>query len=80
MLKHARATEAEVILQRKPHELFLRIRDNGAGFSPDQIDSSGPGFGLAGMSERVRILGGTIAIESTPGEGVTITVRVPIQG
>ncbi len=79
MLKHARATEAEVSLHRGPNELFLRVRDNEVGFSPSQMDSSAPGFGLAGMSERVRILGGTIAIESAPGQGATITVRIPIQ-
>jgi signal transduction histidine kinase len=79
MLKHAGATEAAVTLRRKPQELLLTIRDNGKGFSPSQIDASGPGFGLAGMNERVRILGGMIAIESAPGEGATITVRIPIQ-
>jgi len=77
MLKHARATEASVSLQRKSQELILTIRDNGMGFSPSQLDSAGPGFGLAGMNERVRILGGTISIHSAEGQGATITVRIP---
>jgi signal transduction histidine kinase/ligand-binding sensor domain-containing protein len=79
ILKHARATEACVSLGRKPHELLLTIRDNGVGIPPSLIDASGPGFGLAGMNERVRILGGTIAIDSGEGQGTTITVRIPIQ-
>src|SRR5262249_26951296 len=80
MLKHARATEATVSLRCKSQELVLTIKDNGIGFPPSQLNLSGPGFGLAGMNERVRILGGTIVIGSVEGRGTTITVRIPVQG
>jgi signal transduction histidine kinase len=69
--RHARATRVTCTLRHDAREVRLRIVDDGTGAS-----STGGGFGLAGMRERVEAVGGTLAIE--PGPGFTIDVRVPI--
>jgi len=56
--------------------------DNGKGFDPHaaQANRAGKsGFGLTGIAERVRILGGKYAIESAPGSGTTVKVRIDVQ-
>jgi len=58
----------------------LIIEDDGKGFEPTGIEpgrESGKGLGLVGMRERAAIVGGTVEIESAPGKGTTIFVRVP---
>jgi signal transduction histidine kinase len=72
IIKHSQATQASVQIHRKGDALHLLIQDNGAGF-----DLRRRGFGLTGMAERTRILGGTIDIRSAPGAGTSITVIVP---
>jgi len=57
-------------------EIHLAIRDFGAGFDLDAA-MKGRGLGLISMQERVRLVNGTISIESKPG-GTTIEVRVPV--
>ena len=55
------------------------IRDNGKGFLPEQvIQDAGHGNGLSTMQERARIMGGTLQIESSPGQGAVIRLQVPI--
>ena len=56
--------------------LRLKVQDWGTGFNPSEVEENR--FGLAGMRERARLLGGTIRIESTPGEGTCITVELPL--
>jgi signal transduction histidine kinase len=69
--RHARASRAEVHLHFAPQGLCLSIRDNGRG---GVVQGAG-GFGLTIMAERVAQLGGTLEIDSPPGEGTCITVR-----
>jgi signal transduction histidine kinase len=71
--RHARASEVEIELSRNG-DLHMRIRDNGDGFEPD--DPRG-GFGLAGMRERARALGGDLRLSSQPGAGTEIEVVLP---
>ena len=81
VVKHAVATETAVVIKRRSNVVSLSIRDNGKGFDP-ATPSSRPhdlGLGLTGIGERVRILGGTLAIESKPGEGTILTVDIPIK-
>lgn len=87
--KHARASHVMVRLTATPAWVELVIRDDGVGFSPDPGDGAGRkaasmdgsvnGFGLAGMRERAYLLGGEIWIDSAPGKGTTVTVRVPVE-
>jgi two-component system NarL family sensor kinase len=74
--RHAEATQVSVRLTRDPERVRLRIEDDGAGFDPASVR---PGrFGLVGMSERARLLGGTLTVESTPQRGTAIDVIVPL--
>ena len=75
--RHAKATRAEVVLQKQRDRLVLLIRDNGRGF--DQASPSlSKSLGLLGMRERAAILGGRVNISSAPGKGTTVTAWIPL--
>lgn len=76
--RHAKATRVEVRLEQSADSLWLSVRDNGCGFNPGAAKKKA-GFGLLGMRERVEGSGGRLVIMSTPGEGTTISVTLPIQ-
>jgi signal transduction histidine kinase len=80
--RHAEATEVTVRLSQIGSEVALEIRDNGVGFDPGQPPrhEPGSGLGLPGMRERVGLVNGSLQIESAPGQGARITVRLPLQG
>lgn len=65
-----------------PDALLLSVRDTGRGFDPDSPGSSpasgGRGFGLRGLRARAAEMGGTACVESTPGKGTAVTVRLPL--
>ena len=75
--KHARAGHVEVILERRPDHVSLIVEDDGVGFDPGGVDADRRGFGLLGMQERAALVGATLQIESAPGEGTTVLVRMP---
>lgn len=56
---------------------MLIIEDDGIGF--DAKEKNRQGMGLSGMQERAELIGGTLKIETAPGEGTTIFVRVPLE-
>ncbi len=80
IVKHSQASRAGVSIQRDPERLRLVIHDNGKGFTPGAAsldpDPHRGGFGLIGISERVQLLGGGIAIQSAPGQGTTMTIEI----
>jgi PAS domain S-box-containing protein len=74
-VKHAQAEGVELRLEQEAGEILLEVRDDGEGFDPG---GSFPGhLGLKSMRERVARLGGTLRIESAPGEGTRIRARIP---
>jgi PAS domain S-box-containing protein len=75
--RHAHARHVHVKLERAGEDCLLEIRDDGCGFDPVAIRKRS--FGLAGMKERMLMLGGKIDIVSTPGKGTTIKVELPIR-
>jgi signal transduction histidine kinase len=81
MVKHSRAKEARVSLRRESSGVRLTVADNGQGFNPHAVaaadDSDRSGFGLNGMAERVRLLGGMLSIRSAPGQGTTVEALMP---
>ena len=77
VLKHSGAQHARVDLQGSEDAVVLRITDEGAGFDPGSVGEKG-GLGLVSMRERLQMLGGTIVINSRPGEGTRIDVRLPL--
>jgi signal transduction histidine kinase len=72
--KHGAATQVVVELVEDDSRLSISVRDDGVGFDPD---IQAQGFGLAGMSERVELLGGQLSIESAAGQGTTVRVSLP---
>ncbi|MFM7073125.1 MAG: PAS domain S-box protein [Planctomycetota bacterium] len=73
--RHSGTDVIRVELNRCADQLRLRIRDFGCGFNPQSPRVNG--FGLKGMAERLRLVGGTLSIESAPDEGTTVTATVP---
>ena len=76
VMRHAQAHTVELTLSVQGRELCLSISDDGQGFVP--AGGRPTSFGLVGMRERVLMLGGTLALHSVPGEGTSLTVRVPL--
>jgi two-component system NarL family sensor kinase len=74
-VRHAAAAHVMIRLTRLPDVVVLRVEDDGDGFDPTVVP--GDRFGLVGMQERARLLGGVLSIESAPGVGTAIVVRVP---
>lgn len=74
--RHAQARHVELGLSVTPEQIELLIEDDGQGFDPAQIP---PGrFGLIGLNERVKLLGGALRLESSPGEGARIEIEIPL--
>jgi signal transduction histidine kinase len=72
--KHAGATRVMVTLRRQRQQLLLTICDNGRGIAPsDRLKPHS--FGLRGMSERARALGGTLTLSEAPGGGTMVTIK-----
>ena len=75
--KHAAAGRVNVMLQRDNGHLRLVVADDGRGFDPETIHRNG-GLGLTSMRERAALIHGELHIESTPGNGSSIHVTVPL--
>ena len=81
--KHAEASRVEIGLRRRSIYLTLAIRDDGRGCDPQAAfakSSAGHSSGLGGMRDRVRLFGGTLRLDSKPGEGSTISAQFPLTG
>jgi len=78
ILKHAEATKTRVSMTETERSVKIEISDNGKGFDAHSAsETSGRGgFGLLGMRERVRMLGGTLAIESAADQGAQIKIEL----
>lgn len=77
---HARATMVEVLARFAARGLWLMIRDNGQGFDPDVVESHADAhLGLIGMRERIESIGGQLDVESEPGTGVSVLIRIPAE-
>lgn len=79
VVRHAHAGAVEITIRFSRRELGVEICDDGVGLPPDICDAGGkPGhFGLVGMDERARRIGGSFSIESKPGIGAAVTVTLP---
>ncbi len=77
IIKHARASTVLLRLTRQEREIILEVRDNGRGFDPT---GPFPGhLGLHSMRERATKMGGTLTIESAPGQGTCLSMRIPLR-
>ena len=75
--RHTAATEVKIFLRQTAKEAELKVKDNGRGITEEQI-SSPRSFGLIGMRERARSLGGDIEVSGVPGRGTTVLVTIPL--
>ena len=79
VVRHSRCRRARVTIGVEDGELFLRVEDDGVGFEPPGAQRrTARSYGLVGMRERAESLGGTMAVESAPGEGTSVEVRFPL--
>jgi signal transduction histidine kinase len=78
VVRHSGASRATVTLAGEDGALVLTIADQGGGFNPGAATGHAA-LGLTSMSERVRLAGGTLSVESRPGGGTRVEARVPLQ-
>jgi signal transduction histidine kinase len=81
--RHAQATQVGVVIERRNSHALAIIEDNGRGFEVEEDENGTPRpvanrLGLLGMVERVELVGGSLTIESTLGQGTTVYARVPV--
>jgi PAS domain S-box-containing protein len=79
VVRHARAQTASVTLRQVDGGLVLAVRDDGAGFNPGEPGNRGS-LGLVSMRERLRLVNGTLDIDSAPGQGTVVLAWVPGEG
>ncbi|HUF19754.1 MAG TPA: response regulator [Burkholderiales bacterium] len=79
--RHARASQIALELRVEPPMLRLRVHDDGEGFDTGEIRArilQGSSAGIAGMEERVALVGGRLQVASMPGKGTTVTAEFPL--
>jgi signal transduction histidine kinase len=77
VVRHAQATRLEVTLEETATFLTLRVQDNGRGMTESEMHSP-KSIGLLGMQERARLRAGEVRFHGTPGQGTTVTIRLPL--
>ncbi len=75
VIKHSHATHVDVMFEKRNADLLIVVEDNGIGFTPNVMATDH--LGTMGMSERALSVGGSVRIESSPGEGTAVFLEVP---
>ncbi len=75
VVHHAQAQHLDLYMVSTNESILLSIEDDGMGFAPQNVINGH--FGVPGMKERARLVGGELEINSQPGRGTTVTLRVP---
>jgi NarL family two-component system sensor histidine kinase YdfH len=76
--RHAHASAAWIEATCSRDRLIIEVRDNGVGFEPEKISIRTGHYGLLGMRERARLIGGQLEVASTKGEGTTLRFHIPV--
>ncbi len=76
IIKHSKTAKATISVKRQKQEVCIAIKDQGQGFA--SLQAAGTSFGLIGMAERVRMLGGSYSLTSSPGQGTAILIRLNV--
>ena len=76
--KHAGASQVAVAFDKAPHAVKLVVQDNGCGFLTAAVRKP-QSLGLMGVRERVQLLGGSVTINSAPGQGTCVEVYIPLK-
>ena len=77
VVKHAGAESVSIVLTRRDGGVSAVVEDDGRGFDPDEVRDDA--LGLVGMRERLGLLDGTLAVESTPGPGTALVAYLPLR-
>ncbi len=80
--KHARAANVSIIVEKSAENIVAIIEDDGVGFDMDILtnpDSKEVGLGIFGMQERALLIGGELVVESWPGKGTTLYLKIPLE-
>jgi signal transduction histidine kinase len=73
-VRHSGAKNVKVTVERSGNKIVVRVSDDGRGFDPKRVR----GLGILGMEERVKRLGGTLTVDSQPGQGTTLVAELPL--
>lgn len=76
--QHAQAKKVQLRLGTDGGALEVRLKDDGEGFEVERSVGRDGHYGLIGLRERARLVGGQLIVESQPGEGTTLTLRIPL--
>ena len=76
IIRHSHATEVNLQLVRLGEQLLLTVEDNGIGFDIGQVKNKG--IGMKNIDYRVKALGGTMRVDSTPGKGSMVSIEIPM--
>jgi signal transduction histidine kinase len=76
IVKHAGATQASIVLREEVDFIILQGEDNGKGFDPGEVKSNG--LGLKSIRDRVKLLNGSMELDSSPGKGTLISIYLPL--
>jgi signal transduction histidine kinase len=82
VVKHARTTEARVLIERPDGYVRITVVDNGVGFNPSRraaLPTDAGGFGLFSIAERVDLLQGELEVDSAPRRGTRVTLSAPLE-
>jgi PAS domain S-box-containing protein len=74
--RHSKATQIKVIVKDTKRNYIITVNDNGVGISKNKLESS-RSFGIIGMKERTLLMGGELNIDSIPGKGTSVKVKIP---
>lgn len=77
-LKHASPRHIQLSVRRDIQAATIMLNDDGCGFDPEAAVGPRAGIGLAGLKERIRILGGEMTLHSSRGKGTTVHCRIPV--
>ncbi len=77
VVRHAKASRVSVVLLRTRQHVTVLVEDDGCGFDPAALPA-GPRLGLTGIRERATLFGGVCTVESEPGHGTTIRIKIPL--
>jgi signal transduction histidine kinase len=78
ILSHSKAETVKIFAGLDDGQLVCQVSDDGVGFRVREVQRQDHSFGLRGISERVLLMGGTVDIASEPGEGASVTARMPL--
>ena len=75
IIKHADATEATIQFSEDENRINIMVEDNGKGFNTNEADF---GLGLTNIEKRIENIDGNMVIDSTPGNGTTVILNIPL--